>query len=91
MHAALLSALVPKGCNFITPLTLMQQFLITLFFHFQSTVLHILYILHYGCCALKMTAINFATFILRHASEYDQYIIGIGRYIGIGGYIGIGQ
>ena len=31
MHALLCSTLVPKGYNFIAPLTLMQQFFITLF------------------------------------------------------------
>ena len=38
MHALLRSALVPKGCNFIAPLALIQQFLIALFLHFQPTV-----------------------------------------------------
>ena len=33
------SALVPKGCKFITPLILMQQFIIVLWFHFWPTVI----------------------------------------------------
>ena len=32
-HTWLCLAFIPKGCNFITPLTLMQQFLIAQFFH----------------------------------------------------------
>ena len=31
--APLRTGLVPEGCNFIAPLTLIQQFLIALFFH----------------------------------------------------------
>ena len=37
-HALLRLALVSKGCNFIAPLALIQQFFIALFFHFLSTV-----------------------------------------------------
>ena len=38
MYAWLRSALVSKGCNFIAPLALIQQFFIALFFHFYPTM-----------------------------------------------------
>ena len=38
-HASLNLALVPKGCNFNAPETLIQQFLIAIFSHFLPTVL----------------------------------------------------
>ena len=39
MHALLRLALVPKGCNFIAPLTLIWQFPIALFFHLYPTII----------------------------------------------------
>ena len=43
-YASLRSALVPNGCNFITPLALIKQFLIALMFHFWPTVkFHVLF------------------------------------------------